>query len=79
MGKFLSLAYVMMNTIPDKMEAVLKEVKKIDGIEDAFMLYGVYDIIAKVKVKTTEELKVTILNIRKLRNVTSTLTLRIVY
>lgn len=74
----MSLAYVMMNTIPDKMEAVLKEIKKIVGIEDAFMLYGVYDIIAKVKVGNTDELKVTILNIRKLKHVTSTLTLRIV-
>ena len=68
----------MMNTIPDKMEAVLEELKGINGIEDAFMLYGVYDIIAKVKVEETEELKITILTIRKLKNVTSTLTLRIV-
>ena len=45
----MSLAYVMMNTAPDKMETVLEEVEEIDGVEDAYMLYGVYDIIAEVK------------------------------
>ena len=74
----MSLAYVMMNTAPDKMETVLEEVKEIDGVEDAYMLYGVYDIIAEVKAGTSEDLKTTILNIRKTEYVSSTLTLFVV-
>ena len=71
----MELCYVMMNTVPDKMEIVIEEIRKIDGIEDAYMLYGVYDIIAKVKAKNTDELKATVLKIRKMKNVSSTLTL----
>ena len=78
MGNVMSLAYVMMNTAPDKMETVLEDVKENDGVEDAYMLYGVYDIIAEVKAGTSEELKTIILNIRRIEYVSSTLTLFVV-
>ena len=42
------------------------------------MLYGVYDIIAAVKAENIEELKATILKIRKKEFVLSTLTLLVV-
>jgi DNA-binding Lrp family transcriptional regulator len=74
----MSLAYVMINTAPDKMETVLEEVKEIEGIKDAYMLYGVYDIIAEVKAGNSEELKTIILKIRKIKYVSSTLTLFVV-
>ena len=74
----MSLAYVMMNTVPDKMEKVLEAVKKLEGVEEAYMLYGVYDIIALVKAGNIEELKATILKIRKNEYVSSTLTLLVV-
>jgi len=71
------LAYVMMNTVPDKMETVLEEIRELKGVEEAYMLYGVYDIIAAVKAGNIEDLKVTILKIRK-KYVSSTLTLLVV-
>ncbi len=74
----MSVAYVMINTVPDKMEAVLEKIREIQGVKDAYMVYGVYDIIAEVKAVTTEELKTTILNIRILKHILSTLTLRVV-
>ena len=74
----MSVAYVMINTVPDKMEAVLEKIREIEGVKDAYMVYGVYDIIAEVKAGTTEELKATILNIRILKHILSTLTLRVV-
>ena len=74
----MSTAYVMINTVPDKMEVVLEEVKEIEGVKDAYMVYGVYDIIAEIKAGNTEDLKATILNIRILKHILSTLTLRIV-
>jgi DNA-binding Lrp family transcriptional regulator len=72
------LAYVMMNTVPDKMETVLEEIRELKGVEEAYMLYGVYDIIAAVKAGNIEDLKVTILKIRKKEYVSSTLTLLVV-
>ena len=74
----MSVAYTMINTVPDKMEAVQKEIRKIEGVEEAYMLYGVYDIIAEVKAGNVEELLGTILKIRNLKHILSTLTLRIV-
>jgi DNA-binding Lrp family transcriptional regulator len=71
----MTLAFVMLNTVPDQMERVLEKIKEIEGVEEAYMLYGVYDIVAVVKPETTEELKGIILRIRTVKHVLSTLTL----
>ena len=74
----MSLAYVMMNTVPDKLETVLEDIMELEGVQEVYMLYGVYDIIAAVKAGNIEELKATILKIRKKEFVLSTLTLLVV-
>ncbi len=74
----MTVAYVMINTAPDKMEAVLEEVKAIEGTVEAYMLYGVYDIVVEIESKNVEELKEKILGIRKLPYIISTLTLLVV-
>ncbi len=71
----MPLAFVMVNTLPDQLEHVLETIKEINGVEEAYMLYGVYDILAEVKTETTEELKEIILRIRKVKHVLNTLTL----
>jgi len=60
------------------MESVLKEVKEIDGVEEAYMVYGVYDICAKVKTEIPQELKGIVQKIRSQDNVLSTLMLMVV-
>ena len=77
LGDVMSVAYVMLNTAPDKMEAVLDEVKEIKGVEEAYMLYGVYDIIAEVKAENIEELWDIVIKIQKLQNIFSTVTLQV--
>ena len=74
----MSLVYVLLNTEPSQMESVLKEVKQIDGVEEAYMVYGIYDICAKVKTKIPQELKGIVQKIRSQENVLSTLTLMVV-
>jgi len=71
----MPLAFVMVNTIPDQMEHVLEKIREIECVEEAYMLYGVYDILAEVKAETTEELKEIILRIRTVKHVLSILTL----
>ena len=57
-------------------EDVVKELKKIEGVEEAYFSYGVYDIIAKVKADSMEKLKDMVTRkIRTLSKVRSTLTL----
>ena len=72
----MNLAFVMINTVPDQMERVLKNLKEIEFVEEAYMLYGTYDIIAVVKAETVDDLKQTILSVRTVKGVLSTLTLR---
>ena len=60
------------------MESVLEEVKEIDGVEEAYMVYGIYDICAKVKTEIPQELKGIVQKIRSQDNVSSTLTLMVV-
>lgn len=48
--------------------------KKIEGADDAFLVYGVYDIIAMIKAESMDKLKEMVtLHIRKLGRVRSTL------
>jgi len=72
------LAFVMANSVPDQSEWVLERIGEIEGVEEAYRTFGVYDIVAVVKAETTEELKGIILHIRKVKHVASTLTLMVV-
>jgi DNA-binding Lrp family transcriptional regulator len=74
----MSLVYVLLNTEPSQMESVLEEIKEIDGIEEAYMVYGLYDICAKVKTEIPQELNGIVNKIRSQDNVLSTLMLMVV-
>jgi Lrp/AsnC family transcriptional regulator for asnA, asnC and gidA len=49
--------------------------KRIKGVEEAYALYGVYDVIVRTRAKTMDELKITHDKIRKLDEVRQTLTM----
>ncbi len=69
-------AYVLINVESGFEDNVLKELKGISGVEEAFFSYGVYDIITKVKAETMEQLKDMVTKkVRSLPKVRSTLTL----
>lgn len=72
----METAFVLMSTRTGSETDVLKKVRGINGVEEAFVVYGVYDIVAKLKAKTMGELKEIVLQcIRKRSSITSTLTL----
>ncbi len=60
------------------MESVLEKIKEIDGIEEAYMVYGVYDICVKVKTEQPKELKGVVQKIRIQDDVRSPLTLMVI-
>ena len=69
-------AFVLINVESGSEDEVLKELKKIEGVEEAYFSYGVYDLITKVKADTMENLKDMVTRkIRALNKVRSTLTL----
>jgi DNA-binding Lrp family transcriptional regulator len=72
-------AFVLINTEIGSKADVLKDLKKVEGVDEAFAVYGVYDIVVRVKADTADQLKEIIrMRIRKLYNVRSTLTLFVV-
>jgi DNA-binding Lrp family transcriptional regulator len=69
-------AYILFNIAPGLEDEVLREAKKTGQIEEAYVSYGVYDLIVKATAPTSEELKELVTyRLRKINNVTSTLTL----
>ena len=75
----MPIAFVLINAEIGSESDVLNELKKIEGIEEAYSVYGVYDIIAKVKADSMEKLKdIVAWRIRKLNKVRSTLTMIVI-
>lgn len=72
-------AYVLFNVESGSEDSVLKQLRNLSNVEEAYVSYGVHDLIARVKADTMEELKNSISSqIRAIKQVQSTLTLIIV-
>jgi len=72
-------AFVLINTEIGSEADVLKELRKVEGVQEAFAVYGVYDIIARVRANSMDKLKETVTwRIRRLDKVRSTLTMIVV-
>jgi len=70
------LAFVLINTEMGAMEETLKALSKIDNVKEAYMVYGVYDIVTKVEAESMTKLKELVTwKIRKLDKVRSTLSM----
>jgi DNA-binding Lrp family transcriptional regulator len=69
-------AFVFITTDPVSMPVVLKNVRAIEGVVEAEMVYGVFDIVAKVQTETMDQLKqIVAFKLRMLANVLKTETL----
>jgi DNA-binding Lrp family transcriptional regulator len=69
-------AFVLINVESGSEEEVLDEIKKIEGVEEAYYSYGVYDIISKIAADSMEKLRETVTKkVRTIVRVRSTLTL----
>jgi DNA-binding Lrp family transcriptional regulator len=69
-------AFVLVNVESGSEDEVLQELKKVEGVEESYFSYGVYDIITKIKAETMDKLKELVTRrIRTLSKVRSTLTL----
>ena len=74
----MPMAYVLINTEPKHMENVVETLEKLDAVVEVFPVYGVYDVVAKVKAETMEKLKeIVTWKVRSLDEVRSTITMLI--
>jgi len=69
-------AFIMLNVESGSEENVLKSLKPLNVVEEAYVSYGVYDVILKIKAENMDELKNAIIHkIRATDQIQSTLTL----
>ena len=72
----MASAFVLINTEIGAENEVLEQLRKIDAVEESYVVYGVYDVVAKVSADTMEKLKeIVTWNVRRLDKVRSTLTM----
>ncbi len=75
----MATAIVLINTDIGAEEEVLSELDRIEGVTEAYVVYGVYDIVVKVQAPSMDRLKeIVTTRIRRLPKVRSTLTMIVV-
>lgn len=79
MGTNMASAYLLLNVETGTEEEVMNNLKTLQEIKEAWMVYGVYDIIVRVETETMEELKnIVSWTVRRLDRVRSTMTMIVV-
>ncbi|MBS7623195.1 Lrp/AsnC ligand binding domain-containing protein [Candidatus Bathyarchaeota archaeon] len=75
----MPVAYVLINTEIGFEEEVSRKLKKTPNITEVYVVYGIYDVVAKVEAETMEKLKeIVTQKIRRLKEIRSTLTMIVV-
>jgi len=74
----LPRAFILIDSEIGSGRELLKELRKIENIKEAYGIFGIYDIIVKIEAETMEKLKeIVAWKIRRLNNIRSTLTLMV--
>ena len=72
-------AFVLINAEIGSEDEVAAELRKIAAVKESYVVYGVYDIVAKVEGESMDKLKeIVTWKIRRLDKVRSTLTMIVV-
>jgi len=75
----MPLAFVFINAEIGSEDEVLKRLRKMENVKEAHLVYGIYDIVAKVEARTMDKLKEIVTSrVRRLNKVRSTLTMMVV-
>lgn len=75
----MPLAFVLINAEIGSEDEVVIELRKIGNVKESYVVYGVYDIVAKVEADSMDKLKeIVTWKIRRLDKVRSTLTMIVV-
>jgi DNA-binding Lrp family transcriptional regulator len=70
----MPVAYLLIN-IESFDSSLLKTLRTIKGVEEAYAVYGVYDIVVRTRADTMDSLKDTHNRIRRLNKIKQTLTM----
>ena len=71
-----SIAYLLISTEAAADVKVMKAFREIEGVEEAYRIYGIWDVVAKIKAATVDKLKeIVTWRLRRLEGVRSAQTL----
>jgi DNA-binding Lrp family transcriptional regulator len=71
----MPMAFVFMNIDTGGEQQVLDQLRGITNVKEAYLVYGVYDLVARIEAQTMDELKeIVTWKVRRLDKVRSTLT-----
>ena len=71
----MPMAFVFINIDTGGEQEVLKQLQGIANVKEAYLVYGVYDLVARIEAETMEKLKeIVTWKVRRLDKVRSTLT-----
>ena len=75
----MPIAYVLIRTDIGAERKVLDELRKLEGVEEAFLIFGPWDLIVKLNVPDRTELnRLVIWKIRRMEHITQTQTLSVI-
>jgi len=74
----MAMAFVLLISVLGFEDDILKVLKAIPGVREAFKVYGVYDIILQVEADTMDKIKEMIIKIRTMEKVRSTISMIVI-
>ncbi|MFX0097255.1 MAG: Lrp/AsnC ligand binding domain-containing protein [Candidatus Hodarchaeota archaeon] len=69
------LAFVLIRTKTGRELDIMVELEQMEEVREAYMIYGGWDVIARVEVESLPQLDTLVVNIRASRDVQQTATL----
>jgi DNA-binding Lrp family transcriptional regulator len=74
----MPVVYILINAELGMEEDLVQELRKIENIKEAYVAYGVYDVIVKAEAENMESLKELVaFKIRRMKEVKNTLTMTV--
>ena len=70
--------FILLNCDLGAEEYILDELKQMQDVNNAYLTFGAYDVVAEVQTQKQDEFEKVIASIRKLSRVVSTMTLNII-
>jgi len=72
----MATAFVLISTDVGAEKEVLEKLRELPEVAEAHVVYGVYDLVVKVRVKRQEDLREVLTNkLRRMEKIRSTLTM----
>jgi len=74
----MNVGFILLNCDLGAEEYIAEELKQMSNVNNAYLTFGAYDVIAEVHTENQDEFEKTVSTIRKLSRVVSTMTLNVI-